>query len=104
MVQNHRCRQCLIQACEKNDDMKLNIRSLLHLWREEVNWQMKRCSSLHTDLQLSSAVQEEGLNATSDLKQLRSCRVSGMAWVSKSSDEVCPFLHSKQGFVVLATA
>lgn len=101
---DHRCSQCLIQACEEYDDVELDIHSLLHLWREEVNWQMKRCSSLHTDLQLSSAVQEEGLNATSDLKQFRSCRVSGMAWVNKSSDEVCPFMHNKQGFVVLATA
>lgn len=43
-------------------------------------------------------------NATSDLKKLRSCRISGMAWVDKSSDGSVPILHNKQGFVVLATA
>lgn len=40
----------------------------------------------------------------SDLNQLRSWRVSGVACVNKSSDEVCPFMHNKWGFVVLATA
>lgn len=40
----------------------------------------------------------------SDLTQLRSYRVSGMTWVNKPSDEMCPFMHNKCFFVVLATA
>lgn len=43
-------------------------------------------------------------NVASGLNHSRSYRVSGMTLVSKSSDEVCLFMHNKWIFVVLATA
>lgn len=85
--------------------MQLGFPPLLYLWREEISWRKKRLKKLiHWAAAESIPSRRRNPNMSSDLNQLRKERVSGMARVNKSSNEVCPFMHNKWIFVVLATA
>lgn len=85
--------------------MQLGIPPLLCLWREEINWRKKRLKKLiHWAAAESIPSRSRNSNMSPNLNQLRRERVSGMAWINKSSNEVWPFMHSKWIFVVLATA